>query len=44
VGISDHVKQGVAKRRHRNPSVAETVTEEVNKDDGGIQDFIGGSV
>ncbi len=39
LGILDHVKQGVAARRCRNPSVAETVVKEVNEDDRGIQDF-----
>ena len=37
LGISDHIKQGGAKRRHQNVNVPQTVIEEVKKYDAFIQ-------
>ncbi len=39
MGIANHVKQGVAKRRHKNPVAPETAIEEVHKNAAQMREF-----
>ncbi len=39
LGIADHVKQSVAKRRHRSPIAPETAIEEVHKNVAQMREF-----
>ncbi len=39
LGIADHVKQGVAKRRHKNPVAPETAIKEVRKNAAQMREF-----
>jgi hypothetical protein len=40
LGIADHIKQGVAKRRHKNPVAPETAVEDVHENAAQMREFV----